>query len=254
MAITRQLIQITDLHLCAAADATLHGWPVDAAWRRVLAAALERYPDADALALTGDLVDDESAAGYQRLNAQLESLGRPVIAIAGNHDDPAAMRRHLTCADVHGISRLGGWQLHGLGSHVRGSDAARLGADQIARLEARLSADPAPALVFVHHPPVAIGAAWIDDIGLADGGALCAMLRRFDHVQAVVCGHAHQAVETRIGSIPCWVTPATMRQFLPGSDTFALDRERFPGYRLIELDPRGHAVSRVHRVDTEACG
>lgn len=247
------LIQITDLHLLADADARLYGWHVDAAWRQVLAAALTRYPAPDALALTGDLVHDESTAGYARLNAQIECVMCPVYAIAGNHDDPAAMRRYLTRAEVHAQSRLGGWQLHGLDSHVDGADAGRLGAAQIERLRARLDVDSSPAAIFVHHPPLSIGSAWIDRIGLADGDALRALLSRYPQVRAVICGHAHQAFEASIGHAACWVTPAAMRQFLPGADEYAVDTQRAPGYRVIELHPDSRATSRIHRVQP-ACG
>src|SRR5699024_4849573 len=96
MAQALKLIQITDLHLRADAQATLHGWHVNQAWHRVAHDATTRHPDADLWVLSGDLVDDETAAGYARLNADLAALDCPVLALAGNHDDPGVMRRHLT--------------------------------------------------------------------------------------------------------------------------------------------------------------
>ncbi|GAB3681117.1 metallophosphoesterase [Salinisphaera aquimarina] len=251
-----RLLHITDPHLRADPEARLHGWHVEQAFEQVLTHAITRYPDYDALVLGGDLVDDESSAGYDRLNRRLAQLGRPVLAMAGNHDDPALMARLLTHARVHDELALGGWDLHALDSHIPGDDAGRLGPAQLERLDRRLRAGAAPAVVFVHHPPCPMDSAWIDAIGLRDGAELGTLLAGYPRVRAVVCGHAHQAARRSIGTIDCWVTPATMRQFLPHSAAFAEDRDRAPGYRLIELSDDGVFTSRIHRVDAarRACG
>lgn len=248
MAAPLKLIQISDPHLCADAGALLHGWHVERAWRRVADDAMARHPDADLWVLSGDLVDDESAAGYRRLNTQLAALPCPVLALAGNHDDPQAMRRHLTRAHVHAPVALEGWRLYALNSHLDGDDAGRVDERQIKQLRQFLAADSTPAVICIHHPPVATGCAWIDGIGLHGGDALCESIRDSTHVAAVLCGHAHQALATRIGRAACWVTPSTMRQFLPGAEHFALDTRAAPGYRVISLHDNGRASSRVERV------
>ena len=249
---TRKIVQISDLHLRADAAAVLHGWRVEAAWQRVRRDAQEKHPDADAWILSGDLVDDETVTGYQRLDAQLATLERPVLALAGNHDDPAAMRRHLHHAHVHECIQLGAWHLFALDSHVDGRDAGRIGQAAIAWLDDALHRTPGPCLICVHHPPLPLGSAWLDAIGLADGAALCAVIRAHPHVAAVLCGHAHQAFETSIGTAHCWVTPATMRQFLPGAAAFALDTVATPGYRVVYLHADGRATSHVERLDQAA--
>src|SRR5699024_2430972 len=141
---TRKIVQISDLHLRADAAAVLHGWRVEAAWQRVRRDAQEKHPDADAWILSGDLVYDETVTGYQRLDAQLATLERPVLALAGNHDDPAAMRRHLHHAHVHECIQLGAWHLFALDSHVDGRDAGRIGQAAIAWLDDALHRTPGP--------------------------------------------------------------------------------------------------------------
>lgn len=251
-----EILHVTDPHLLAAEHARLHAWPVEASFDAVLAAALRRYPDCAALALGGDLVDDESVAGYRRLDARLHALGRPVLAMAGNHDDPTRMQQHLGTATVHGVLDLGGWRLIALDSHQPGTASGRLGETRIEALAHTLGASPdRPTLVFVHHPPVAVGSAWVDAIGLEDGDALRACLAGQPQVRAVVCGHAHQAARMDCGGFECLVTPSTMRQFRPGATTFALDPKRGPGYRGIRLYADGRWQTRVHRVATgAACG
>lgn len=242
-----KIIQITDPHLRADADAVLHGWHVDTALRRVMDDALYRHPDADCWALTGDLVDDETDAGYSRLDAQL-TMNCPVLALAGNHDSPQAMESLLTGAHVHASIRLGGWQLHALNSHVDDSEAGRLGQAQLHKLQRELAADTRPAVLFIHHPPIGIDSDWIDAIGLTDRAAFRELIRSQTHVAAIVCGHAHQAFESTIGRAACWITPSTMRQFKPTAKHFALDLQAQPGYRVVELKAAGSAASHVQRV------
>lgn len=244
----RKIIHITDMHLGAKPDAVVNGWQVEQAWRRVADDALARHPDADLWVLGGDLVDAGSAAGYRRLNTQLAALSCPVVALAGNHDNPVAMSRHLDVAHVHQTVALPDWRIHALNSHIDGNDAGKIGGAQLRQLRAQLAADPTPAVICIHHPPVAIGSVWLDAIGLQDRQALCAIIDASPHVAAVLCGHAHQALSTTIGQTRCWITPSTMRQFLPGARDFALDAQALPGYRVVTLHDDGCASSLLRRL------
>ncbi|ERJ19700.1 phosphohydrolase Icc [Salinisphaera shabanensis T35B1] len=256
MRITLQIIHLTDLHLRADADARLHGWLVEDAFQRVLAAALEALPRPDAIVLGGDLVDDESVRGYKRLDSTLARLPCPVLAMAGNHDDPLRMAQTLEHAVVHERLRVGEWQLMALDSHINGSEAGELGGQQLERLDGWLAENTAPTLIFVHHPPIDVGAAWIDAIGLHDRDALERVVAGRAHVKAVLCGHAHQAAELDFADRPCLVTPSTMRQFAPGAHSFTDDPARAPGYRLIEIAADQSFETTVKRVRsaTAACG
>jgi len=251
-----KLLHITDPHLRADPCARLHGWQVQRAFDCILDHALTTHSDYDALVLGGDLVDDESAAGYARLNERLAQLDRPVLAMAGNHDDPVLMARLLTHASVHRSIVVAGHRLYALDSHRHDSDAGRISPDAMAMLEHELANEPLPALVFVHHPPLDTGSAWIDAIGLENADALMACLSSHHHVRAVICGHIHQSIETRLGVIDCWSTPSTMRQFLPGAATFAEDTHHVPGYRIIETGRTGQLMTSVVRVPAAAtaCG
>ncbi|MGB7755757.1 MAG: metallophosphoesterase [Salinisphaera sp.] len=242
------LLHITDPHLLARPDATLHGWNVAAAFQRVLNEAVALYPQADALVLGGDLVDDESTPGYRWLDAELGALDCPVLAIAGNHDDPVAMTAHLPSAIVHDVLEVSGWRLVGLSTHCAGTESGHVGAAGLARLDTELAADPAPTIICLHHPPVDVGSPWIDAIGLTDRAALRATLRRHAHVRGLLCGHVHQAWEGRFDNRPVWTTPSTMRQFKAHSPEFAEDTDCGPGYRVLRLEAEGAITTTVHRV------
>lgn len=242
------LLHITDPHLLAQPEAYLHGWQVAPAFKRVLDTALQQHADINGLILGGDLVDDESIAGYQWLDHQLKATGLPILAMAGNHDQPQRMATYLQSATVHGSLYCQGWRLIALCTHWPGHKAGLLGQQQLTELANQLAKDPSPTLICLHHPPVDMHSAWLDAIGLQDRQALIELLQAHPQVKALLCGHAHQAREDQINGTPVWVTPGTMRQFLPESPDFAEDHKRAPGYRLVRLFANGHVDTTVHRL------
>lgn len=246
------VLHITDPHLLGDADARLHGWQVQQAFDTVLAAALDAWPTANALILGGDLVDDESEAGYRRLGRQLAALGLPILAMAGNHDDPGRMARCMPESVVHGRLILGDWQLLALDTHVDADAAGRPSPATLARLAGWLADDSRWALIGLHHPPGSLGSAWLDAIGLRDVESLWQALEHASQVAGLICGHAHQEARATIAGVPAWVTPSTMRQFLPGAARFTEDRFALPGYRRLVLRRDGRIDTEVHRVAAAA--
>lgn len=243
------LLHITDPHLLAQPEAYLHGWPVASAFKRVLDTALQHHPEISGLILGGDLVDDESIAGYQWLARQLQATGLPVLAVAGNHDQPRHMATYLQAATVHGSLYCNGWHLLGLCTHWPGHKGGQLGQQQLTRLADQLAQDHSPTLLCLHHPPIDVNSTWLDAIGLQDRQPLIELLQAYPQVKALLCGHAHQACQGQINNgTPVWITPATMRQFLPESTDFAEDHDRAPGYRLVRLGPNDHVETSLHRL------
>ncbi|MGH3588500.1 MAG: metallophosphoesterase, partial [Pseudonocardia sp.] len=96
---THTLLQLTDLHLVADGDELPQGVDTAAVLDRALHAIGDAALTPDALVLTGDLTDHGRPPQYQRLRAILEPaarrLGAPLVHVAGNHDDRAALREHL---------------------------------------------------------------------------------------------------------------------------------------------------------------
>ena len=86
-----KLLQISDTHLHAAADSRMRGVTTYATFLAVLEQAKRdpRWP-VDAILATGDIVQDESRAGYERFRAALEPLGVPVYCIPGQPRRPDA--------------------------------------------------------------------------------------------------------------------------------------------------------------------
>jgi Icc protein len=94
-----------------------------------------------------------------------------------------------------------------------------------------------------HHHPVSMRSRWLDTVGLANGDAFFAVLRRHPNVRAVLFGHVHQALDVLIDGVRVLATPSTCSQFRPLSQDFAID-DAPPAYRTLTLHPDG-------RLDTE---
>ncbi len=248
-----RIVQFTDLHLLGDPAARLRGIDTERTFRDVLAAARRDCARADLLLLTGDLAERGETAAYARLRAHLDAQrladGR-VLALPGNHDDPRRLAAALpgTGADRVAAVCHAGWELLLLDSSVPGRSEGRLDAGQLDWLDARLTrAAPRHALVVLHHPPLAIGSAWLDAIALENGAELLDLLDTHANVRGVLFGHVHQAFERRRRGVRHFATPSTCVQFVPRRERIEIDAAG-PGWRTLALHADGRIQSRVRRV------
>jgi 3',5'-cyclic-AMP phosphodiesterase len=246
-----RLLHLTDCHLHGDPQGRLRGVVTLEALKDTLAEASARHGDFDATLLTGDLVQDDPA-GYAHIQAVFGSSRRPVHCLPGNHDDRAAMRAALAAPPftVGGHVLAGAWLVVLLDSCIDRSANGHLAPGELARLEAALAAHPGrPALVCLHHHPVAMGSRWLDTVGLDNAPALFEILERHPQVRAVLWGHVHQAFDEMRGSVRLLSTPSTCAQFKPRADGFAIDH-RPPGYRWLELHADGRLITSVEWLET----
>lgn len=242
-----KVLQISDTHLHATVDSRMRGVNTYDTFKSVLLHAQEsvRWP-ADVILVTGDIVQDESRAGYQRFRAEMQALGPPVFCIPGNHDDPKLMDELLNAPPfkVGGDVRVATWSFVLLNTFLTGEDAGGLGEKRLHALEAALKDNVSQhVIVCMHHQPLPMGSAWLDGVGLRDAQQFLRVIDAHANVRCVVWGHVHQASDRRRGAVRYLSTPSTCSQFLPQSDFFALD-SRPAGLRWIDLHADG-------RVDTQ---
>ena len=232
-----RLLHITDPHLFADAAGELRGAVTLATLGRVLDAYRGADWRADRVALTGDLVQDDSRGAYRRIADTIGGLGLPVDCVPGNHDVRPLMREVLGELPFHYCAAVeaGDWLLVGIDTCIDGSAGGAVAAAELERLDAALrESGAAHALVLLHHPPVELGSAWLDSVGLRDGAALLDALRATGKVRGLLFGHAHQAFDADVRGLRILGTPSTCRQFLPGADEFAVD-DRPPAFRRVVL-------------------
>lgn len=242
------LLQLTDTHLHATLDSQLHGVTTQETFLAVLKHARDdpKWPP-DAIVVTGDIVQDESRAGYQRFHDTLQAFGLPVFCIPGNHDQPALMQELLTTPPFQlcGDAKLGEWRVILLNTFLDGDDAGALGRDRLAALDASLSNfTEKHVLICLHHQPLPTGSAWLDGVGLHDAQEFLETIDKHDRVRAVVWGHVHQAFDRERNGVRFLSTPSTCFQFLPDRDRAAIDT-RPPALRWLELEPDGKLTTRV---------
>ena len=244
---TVQLLQVTDPHLFGDPATELYGVNTAESLRLTLAAALADGPAPDAVLVTGDIGDDMSAAAYAQFRRLLSACGAPVFCLPGNHDDPSLMAQLLDDDAFRycGRARLGGWGLVLLDTHVPGRPHGRLAEPELARLDADLRAlQDVPVLVGLHHPPVPVGSAWLDGVGLKNGTAFLEVIDRHPQVRCVLAGHVHQEFDAQHGRARLLATPSSCAQFTPLTERCVMDR-RPPGYRRLSLHDDGSFTTRV---------
>jgi Icc protein len=246
---TLRLIQFTDTHLLASADDELRGMRTLPSLRACLQRAQDWHFPADAVLLSGDLVQDEPR-GYDAIRELFAGLGVPVLMVPGNHDVPRALAAALGGPPFvsDGVRSLGTrWTVRLLRSWFAESAGGegRLGEQQLDELDRDLTAlADRHVLVCLHHPAVPMDAAGIDALGLLDADGLWRVLDRHECVRAVVWGHAHQALDVYRGTRRLMCSPSTCIQFRPRVARLEVD-DRPPGYRVIDLYADGGVASEV---------
>ncbi|MBT3011974.1 MAG: 3',5'-cyclic-AMP phosphodiesterase [Candidatus Thiodiazotropha sp. (ex Lucina aurantia)] len=235
------LLQLTDSHLYADPSRSLLGINTLETFDQVLAQALQETGNPDFILATGDLVHDASDTGYKRLLGRLQLTEIPTYCLPGNHDIPGKMKQILNQDNVHCIPSVQtkGWSLIFLDSTIAKSDGGRIDESQLELLRVLLRAHPDKhTMICMHHHPVPVGSRWMDTMVLENPDAFFKLIDANPQVQAVLCGHIHQAFDTEYRGVRLMGSPSTCVQFIPRVDDFAIDAIP-PGYRWLSLQPDG---------------
>jgi Icc protein len=242
-----RIIQVSDCHVARDPRATYRGLSADRNLVSLLPAMRHWQPDL--VLLTGDVSEDGSAAAYGRVSAHLSTVGAPVLALPGNHDDPAVMRRYFPRGPWDGpyLEEARNWQLLLLDSTVSGQVSGHLSGETLQRLDGLLARSPkAHALIALHHQPVPMNAEWIDRYALEQPGELLDLLDRHGRVRCLTWGHVHQDFEARRNGALLLGSPSTVANSLPGAETFTLDLAG-PACRWLELGLDGEVATGMMR-------
>ncbi|MEL7254253.1 MAG: phosphodiesterase [Pseudomonadota bacterium] len=193
-----KIIWLSDLHFSA--KGRVQGYDTGARVDAAVQFLQDHHADAVACVITGDMVDRGTAADYAALRTHLEPLPMPVYPMAGNHDARADLRDTFPLPPsamtdfVQYRVDLDGAVLLCLDTQKTGADAGEFCAARMAWLRTTLAATDGPVLIFVHHPPMALGLP-MQDLDRMEGGAAFLQVLRDHRDRIHLCaGHVHRPV------------------------------------------------------------
>jgi Icc protein len=245
-----RILQITDCHLHANTEWKLAGINTQISFDWVMSLAEQQKTRTDLLLLTGDLVHDASPIGYRRLRQRVQAFGIRACCLPGNHDNPETLNAHMRggLVDVPKQVKLGNWLIILLDSTQPHSEGGHLSERELWTLDKLLRDNPdRHALIALHHHPIPINSAWMDEMALDNPQPFLSLLEQHDNVKGVIWGHIHQTFETEYHGIKMLGTPSTCIQFIENQDTFGISTAP-PGFRWLELQPDGRIDTGVERI------
>ncbi len=238
-----KLLQLTDIHLTTPGN-TIAGRDPNANFERALSHALELHSDADALFLTGDLSEWGEVDDYRRLKARLATLPMPVHLCIGSHDDRATFLevfpdlageggfvQQVIDLPVGTAITLDTW---GPESHAGQFCEARA-----AWLSDQLGVVEGPVWLFLHHNPVPLGIAPMDQIMLLDADYLAeAIVPHASKIRQIFHGHCHLPLSGTFHGVPFSAPRGTNHQGWPdfAATRMLLGADLMEAYAVILAD------------------
>jgi len=187
------LAQISDTHVRTDDDGA-------AARQLQRAIAQAKDYEADAILITGDLVNEGRADEYAALAEVLRDPPAPLYVLPGNHDDRDhlrdALRSHAYLPKHGRLSFVVDnfpVRIVAIDQIVPGETFGMLTKDHARWLDRTLKhARKKPTLVAMHHPPFLTHDVLFDEIGLRDRELFESVIARHKQVQRIVSGHHHR--------------------------------------------------------------
>jgi Icc protein len=204
------LAQISDTHVRADDSGAAAGQ-----LKRALAKAREY--EADAILLTGDLVNDARADEYAVLAEAIADAPAPLFMLPGNHDDRERLRltfpRHTYLpreGDLSFAIDQFAVRIVAVDQVVPGETFGDFTPARAAWLNRTLrNARGKPTIVALHHPPFLTHDLLFDRIGLHHAERFASVIAKHRQVQRVICGHHHRVVVGQVAHAPVIVAPST---------------------------------------------
>jgi 3',5'-cyclic-AMP phosphodiesterase len=234
-----RIAHISDLHIPATTRLNTQD-PACRNFLHSLTAVLHGH--ADVVVLSGDLAADKGEIeSYQWLAQVLAThSGVEYIIMAGNHDNVANMRIPLALAQTDIKQGLLYFSRTYAGRTLIFLDSAayQLEQTQLDWLEAECAGKD-EVLLFIHHPPVYCGCAFMDyHHSLRNISEVWPRLCRIDAIKHIFCGHYHTSRSLMLNGRTLHLTPSSKMEIDSIQTTFHISHTR-PGWRWIEWGCQG---------------
>ncbi len=203
------IAQISDFHVVPSDSESGKLMRTETFMRAAVAHIEAMSPAVDVVLASGDLVDAGSEEQYRLLLRLLKPLRAPLYMVPGNHDDRELMQTIVRPAG-HGYLPsegflnysldMGPMRLVALDTVVPGQAGGLLCEERLAWLDRSLAESDKPTIVMQHHPPFRTGMSQMDSMGLVGAAEEEAILRKYQHIERVVCGHLHRTITRRFAN------------------------------------------------------
>lgn len=194
-----KFIHLTDTHVIG--DGLLYGQNPAERLRAAVASINAEHADAAFVILTGDITHWGDAAAYATFQQEIGNLDVPIHLMVGNHDDTSALTEAFpeVPRDPNGFVQrtvetdFGRFVL--LDTKQVGTHAGEYCKKRLTWLKAQLAEGDDPILLFMHHPPFAVGIRAMDTIMMRDAEPFYEVLQPHIHrIRHLFFGHLHRAV------------------------------------------------------------
>ncbi|WP_137387737.1 phosphodiesterase [Rhodoligotrophos defluvii] len=213
-----KIVHLSDTHIVAA-PAMLYGLDPRERFRLAVGHINAHHADAALCVVTGDLAHWGEPDAYETFRGIAGELIPPVALLIGNHDDRATFTACFPDAprDQNGFVQssrpVGGHTLLTLDTKGEEGHAGAYCSARLAWLETELAGAAGPVLIFMHHPPFAVGIARMDEIALADRKAFAEIVKPHAHrISHLFLGHLHRPVAGNWLGIPFTVVRSINHQ------------------------------------------
>jgi 3',5'-cyclic-AMP phosphodiesterase len=235
-----RIVHLSDSHVSKEGKPYLPGVDLADRCRSAVRVCGALKPGADLVILGGDMLDDGPSPDYRALAGMLDGIAAPVHLCLGNHDSLEGFRRAplpTFPTDSRGwySFRAGDFRVIILFTASERRGKGNIDRDQLDWLQGELEA-AGRALIFMHHPPVSVGIAWLDAINVENSSEFWAVVEPFaERIDGIFFAHVHMQLSLVRNGILLASPPAAGWQFR--ADPLAAKAEtsnELPGFNVID--------------------
>lgn len=242
-----RIVQMSDMHLFADPKHTLLGLNTEQSFLSILNLIQHEQPAIDLLLTTGDIAQQPDLGTYQRFLQRANCIEAPHFCTQGNHDLDQVFKSEIMTNQLPCEIVINNWCCILLDSSEDYEIAGVFKESTLSYLqEALVRQHDKFVIIALHHNPIAIGSAWLDQHMLQNSHEFLTILAQHNNIKLVIHGHVHQEATYHHQGIDYLACPSTSLQFTPDSEKFAIDKKN-PGYRWLDLYPDGRFYSEISR-------